>query len=89
MIRSFQITVKGKVQNVGFRYYTKRTAGKMALRGFVKNRPDGSVYIEAEGEEEIISHFISWCHQGPEWARVDEVVSQEQPLQGYKDFVIR
>ena len=46
------IKVFGKVQGVGFRYYTQRKAVELGITGFVQNRPDGSVYIEAEGEEE-------------------------------------
>mgnify|MGYP001770158281 CR=1 FL=1 len=88
-MKSVILTLTGRVQNVGFRYYTHKAAVEMGIQGFVKNRPDGSVYIEAEGEESPLSAFIGWCHKGPAWARVDEVEVQEQPLQGFTGFNVR
>jgi len=88
-MKSAAIILKGRVQNVGFRYYTHKTAVEMGIKGFVKNRPDGSVYIEAEGEEGPLAAFMAWCHKGPAWARVDEVEVQEQPLQGFTGFNVR
>lgn len=88
-MKSFQIKVTGKVQNVGFRYYTRKKAHESGLSGYVRNQSDGSVYIEAEGEEGLLSEFLSWCHHGPTWARVDAVDVQEQPLQGFTGFSIR
>lgn len=83
------ITVSGRVQNVGFRYNTLKTAKKNDVYGIVKNLYDGSVYIEAEGEEENLDQFILWCHQGPNWARVDHVNIQNSQVQDYKDFSIK
>ena len=54
------MTVTGRVQNVGFRYYTRKTAHEFGLMGFVRNQTDGSVYIEAEGDEQAIARFITW-----------------------------
>lgn len=83
------IKVFGKVQGVGFRYYTHKKAVELNLTGFVQNRPDGSVYIEAEGREEKLDEFILWCHEGPGWARVTNVQIQRTPAWGYDDFEIR
>ncbi len=80
------LTISGRVQNVGFRFHTQKTAQKHSIFGFVKNKNDGSVYIEAEGEEENLDHFILWCHQGPNWARVDEVKIQISQVQDYQVF---
>jgi len=89
MRKSYRITVSGKVQNVGFRFYTVQTAGEFNIDGFVKNEPDGSVYIEAEGEEDALEAFMHWCRQGPQWARVDRFDIQEQPLMNYKEFRVK
>jgi len=89
MKKSLRITVSGKVQNVGFRYYTERAARESNIAGFVKNEPDGTVYIEAEGEEEALERFESWCRRGPQWARVDGFEAQDQPLMNYKGFRVR
>jgi len=83
------IRVFGKVQGVGFRYYTQKKALELDITGFVQNRPDGSVYIEAEGEEEKLDAFILWCNEGPGWARISNVQAQQTPPFGYNDFVIK
>jgi acylphosphatase len=83
------LTVSGRVQNVGFRFHTQKAAQKHDISGFVKNLYDGSVYIEAEGEEENLDKFIVWCHQGPTWARVDQVNIQNSQIQDYEAFSIR
>jgi acylphosphatase len=89
MKKSFQIKVTGKVQNVGFRYYTRKTANDLFISGYVRNQSDGSVYIEAEGDEQNMAQFISWCQVGPSWARVEDVDIQEQPLQQFQGFMVR
>jgi acylphosphatase len=83
------LKVSGRVQNVGFRYHTRKTAEEYAISGFVRNMPDGSVYIECEGEEENLDRFILWCQQGPSWARVDHINIQNAPVQGYEGFQVK
>ena len=83
------LKVYGKVQGVGFRYYTNRKANELGLKGFVKNKPDGSVYIEAEGEENQLVSFIDWCQDGPSWARVTKVEQQFIPCSEYKEFQVQ
>jgi acylphosphatase len=89
MKKSYNITVSGKVQNVGFRYYTARTALEFNIDGFVKNKLDGTVYIEAEGEEDALEAFIEWCRRGPDYARVDRIAIQEQPIMNYEGFRVK
>lgn len=67
------IVVKGLVQGVFFRAHTEQAAKRLGLSGWVKNRPDGSVEIKAEGDEEKVKRFVEWCHQGPPSARVTGV----------------
>ncbi len=83
------LKISGRVQNVGFRYHTRKQAQELNISGYVKNEPDGSVYVEAEGEEESLDRFILWCHKGPNWARVDEVKIQVCQFQGYDGFVVK
>lgn len=83
------IKIYGKVQGVGFRFYTNKKAKELEIKGFVKNKPDGSVYIEAEGQEENLLLFINWCNDGPMWARVSKVESQFIPFTGFEDFQVR
>lgn len=89
MKTSYRIRVTGKVQNVGFRYYTAKAAQEFNIDGFVKNEPDGTVYIEAEGMEDALETFTIWCRRGPQWARVDRLDIQEQPVMGYDGFKVK
>ena len=70
MVVRARITVGGRVQGVSFRAHTERTARALGLAGFVRNLPDGSVEIEAEGEAEAVNALIAWSKQGPPAARV-------------------
>ena len=58
LTKTVHIIVKGKVQGVGFRYYTRRLAISLGLTGFVKNLAGGEVEIEAEGEKQNIQEMI-------------------------------
>jgi acylphosphatase len=89
MKTGYGIRVTGKVQNVGFRYYTVQKAQEFNISGFIKNQPDGSVYIEAEGEKDALEGFTEWCRRGPQWARVEGFEVQEQPVMGYNGFNIK
>jgi len=62
--------VSGLVQGVGFRYFVLDRAQTFGLGGWVRNRPDGSVEIEAEGETEALDAFLVTVRQGPRAAQV-------------------
>ncbi len=83
------ITIQGRVQGVGFRYYTKIKADSLGISGFVKNQSDGSVYIEAEGEADAMSAFIALCRQGPPLARVINMEVVDDESCGFENFQIR
>ncbi len=87
-IKHYDIVVKGKVQGVFFRASTKAVADQLGIRGRVRNEKDGSVCIEAEGEETFLKHFIDWCREGPEKAEVDSVLYEEGPEKGFQNFVV-
>lgn len=82
------LKITGRVQNVGFRHNTRKKAEEHNINGFAKNETDGSVYVEAAGEEENLDQFILWCHKGPTWARVDDVKIQEMPYREYDGFSV-
>ena len=75
MRKRLNITVHGLVQGVAFRYYTVEKALQLGVKGFVKNQPDGTVYIEAEGEDRELRDFVAWCRQrspsGKGYASID------------------
>lgn len=86
MCKAYQIIIKGKVQGVGFRANAHAFALKNNLLGFVKNLPDGNVFIHAEGDEENINRLIEWCYVGPRFAQVTEVLATEVQNNNCKTF---
>jgi acylphosphatase len=82
------IIISGHVQGVTFRYSAKVEADKLGLTGCAQNLPNESVQIDVEGSEAKIEQFLSWCHEGPNLARVEDVHVQTASLKGYKEFNI-
>ncbi|WP_378410769.1 acylphosphatase [Rhodocytophaga aerolata] len=81
------VRVLGKVQEVFFRASTQRQAASLGLTGFVQNEKDGSVYLEAEGDEMALRQLLAWLHQGPDRARVTQVeVHETDELKGFATF---
>ena len=82
--------VRGRVQGVSFRVYTQAEAQTLGLVGWVRNLPDGSVELEAQGNPASVEALLAWCHRGPSAARVDEVVvAEREPVEGERALVIR
>ena len=75
MIRRF--VVHGLVQGVGFRWYTRRAGERLALRGWVRNREDGTVEVVAAGEDEALESLMACLADGPPGARVTKVENVE------------
>lgn len=84
----YKINIHGRVQGVGFRWNAAREARSRGITGFVRNMSDGSVYIEAEGEQETLDDFVEWCRSGPPFSSVVSVEINSFPVAGYKEFVI-
>lgn len=82
----YKIRVIGRVQGVGFRWSAVREAGRRGITGMVRNCPDGSVYLEAEGERERLDEFVEWCRKGPGPGYVKSVVYDVHPPSGYREF---
>lgn len=82
-----EIIVKGRVQGVFFRYGVKKLADTLALTGWTRNEPDGSVKIIAEGAQDALQKLIDWCKKGTEFAKVDRVdVEWESATEEFKSF---
>ena len=77
-----RVVVSGVVQGVGFRFSTEGEADRIGVGGFVRNRPDGTVEIEVEGEPQDVDELLAWLHEGgPSSAEVTRVdVSELDPL---------
>jgi len=70
------LKIYGRVQGVGYRYEAYWKARKLHIAGFIMNEPDGSVYIEAEGTEEVLNEFLMWCRRGPWPAKVERIEAE-------------
>ena len=85
-----RLVIGGRVQGVGFRYFTQDIALREGVTGWVRNRVDGCVEVYIEGEVETITRVERLLRQGPPNARVDDVrVDIEPPTAQYSDFVIK
>ncbi len=87
-MKHINIKVTGKVQGVFFRASTKAVADQMGIKGLVRNEKDGSVYIEAEGEETFLEMFVEWCNEGPDKSVVELVEVSEGELKNYRNFEV-
>lgn len=88
MVKHLDIIIKGKVQGVSFRASAKAVADQLGVRGSAKNKPDGTVAIEAEAEEDIIDMFLEFCHEGSDYAHVEEVIVTEGEVKNYRNFEV-
>jgi len=88
-VKAFKATVSGKVQGVWFRCSTRQKAVKLKVTGWVKNIPGGTVYLEAEGEENNLKSLERWLHIGSPHSRVDRVDLQwREPTNTYSTFEV-
>jgi acylphosphatase len=89
-LKRVHLLISGRVQGVFFRAYTREEAQHLGLTGWVKNRYDGKVEAVFEGEEPKLEQMITWCHQGPSYARVVNVeVNWEEYTGEFNSFSIR
>jgi len=71
--------VLGRVQGVGFRWFVRQQARRWGVRGWVRNRPDGSVEIAASGSPEALDGLLAAVHRGPPGAEVVEARTVRDP----------
>ncbi len=90
-INKVKLTVSGRVQMVGFRYFTVKAASRTGLKGYVKNLPSGKVEIVACGEKLNLKKFIEAVKEGPPAAEVRGVKADWTYPAGeeFKDFTVR
>ncbi|MCB1183599.1 acylphosphatase [bacterium] len=72
-MKRLELTIHGRVQGVAFRWHTRHQALALGLTGWVRNRPDGTVRLVAEGEPATLDLLRAWAERGPDHARVDRV----------------
>lgn len=71
-----QVTIQGRVQGVGYRYWIEQQAIVCDLEGWVRNRRDGSVEALFAGPAQRVADMVALCRHGPPAARVDNVSSE-------------
>jgi acylphosphatase len=88
-LKRVHIVIYGEVQGVFFRSYVKKTADSLGVKGFVMNKPKGTVEAVAEGSKEKLDELLKKCSEGPQIASVVEVRRSWEPATGeFKDFKI-
>lgn len=81
--------VSGRVQGVGFRRFVERKAVELGVRGWVRNRDDGSVEVYATGLADQLAALEGPLWKGPLWSRVESVRSEQAQVLQYRDFRIQ
>ena len=88
-MKRVHLVVRGRVQGVNFRFAAADAARRFGLTGRVRNTEEGAVEAVAEGDDDAVERFVSWCRRGPPSARVEDV---EVRLLGgerrYRDFKV-
>lgn len=87
-MKRYHMIVKGYVQCVGFRYYAKIKAESLGIKGWVRNKYDGTVEIDAEGDDISIELYARLIREGSRYSEVEDVDIKEQELEGYRCFEI-
>ena len=88
-IQKVTIIAQGRVQGVFYRDSTMRKARELGLVGTVRNLPDGTVQIEAQGTVEALEDLIRWSRKGPPAAVVSDLrIDYGKPVPGHTDFIV-
>ena len=80
--------VRGRVQGVGFRYFAERAARSLGVRGWVRNRPDGTVETVAEGDDTAVTEYLARLERGPAGRRVDGLDVEPREPGHFSDFEV-
>lgn len=80
MLRARRYVVSGRVQGVGFRFFVRDAALREGLTGWVRNQPDRTVELVAQGDAEALQRFEMALRGGPSGARIDDVSVESEPV---------
>ena len=76
----YEITVTGRVQGVGFRYFALHRAQELGITGWVKNTVDGNVEVIAQGDEPTLKTYVDYLRLGPTLSRVDKITTYKSEV---------
>ena len=82
------LIIEGRVQGVGYRYFTKMKADSLCIRGSVKNMSDGTVFVTAQGEKKAMDNFVGWCYKGPPGALVRNIEKIQGKTEEFSEFMV-
>ena len=88
-VLTVHVRIEGRVQGVGYRLWTQRTAVARGLRGWVRNRRDGSVEAVFQGPDADVAAMIEQCKTGPSDARVTRVEVLAEGVGAFTGFEVR
>ena len=89
MQKQVVLKISGEVQGVSFRGLSRRKARELNLTGWIRNEPDGTVRIVAEGQEGDLIKLIEWCENSPDYIKVDRVdIEWSNSANQFNDFTI-
>lgn len=89
-VKRYKAILTGRVQGVGLRFFTMENASKLGLTGWVKNMADGTVHLEVQGEDSVITKFVSIIKKGNFIINVETFDAEEIPvIEEEKAFIIR
>jgi acylphosphatase len=80
--------ISGRVQGVGYRFWTQRQAEKLGINGWVKNLADGRVEAVFMGKQEVVEQMIELCNYGPRLAQVTGVFTNSEIPESFTNFQI-
>ena len=81
-MKRIHITITGHVQGIGFRYFCHEQAGRLGLTGYARNKSDGTVEVEAQGDENALEQFVHAVSRGPHNAKVTNVEIEKRDADG-------
>jgi acylphosphatase len=84
-----RLSIRGRVQGVGYRYAAIDAAERHRIAGWVRNRRDGTVEALVQGDTDPVAAMIEWCRRGPPAARVTEVDIAEVAPESITGFTLR
>lgn len=89
-VKRYKAILTGRVQGVGLRFFTMENASKLGLTGWVKNMADGTVHLEVQGEDSVITEFVNIIKKGNFIINVETFDAEEMPVvEEEKAFIIK
>ena len=89
-VKRYKAILTGRVQGVGLRFFTMENASKLGLTGWVKNMADGTVHLEVQGEDSVITEFGNIIKKGNFIINVETFDAEEMPVvEEEKAFIIK